>query len=139
MVRYSAQAYIRVVLLQQLSEGLKQGDKEISRLAQYPAWLSNKDAQEHATHLQLTLPCGIRYCEVLRKLHIQIRDKSANNLHSLCQTETKTIPHFTFQLTSGLSFCCLKCLQEKKKAERKSKKKAKKYNKKIEMNQMFRL
>lgn len=129
MARFSAQAHIRVVLLQQLSEGLKQGDKEIPRLAQHPAWLSNEDTQEHTTHLQLILPCCIRYCEVLRKLHKHTyRHKSANNLHPLCQIETKIhyIAHFTFQLTSGLSFCCLKCLQEK--AERKSKKKKAKKN-----------
>lgn len=101
MAMFSGQAHIRVVLLQQLSDGLKQGDQEISRLAQYPAWLSNKDTQEHSTHLQLTLPSCIRHCKVLRNLQKYIcpykQMYRVNNLHPLPQIKTKT--HYcTFHL-----------------------------------------
>lgn len=124
MAMFFAQAHIRLVLLQQLSEGLKQGDKKISRLAQHPAWLSNEDAQEHSTHLQLTLPICIRYCEVLRKLHKHTYRHSQLTIcipsHKSKQKHTSA--HFTFQLISGLSFCCLKCLQQEEQKEKVAKK-----------------
>lgn len=66
-----ASTHVGVVFLQQLSEGLQEGHQELSRLAQHPAWLSDEDAQEDPTDLQLVLTGTIRHCEVLWNLRTQ--------------------------------------------------------------------
>lgn len=68
------EAHIGVVFLQQLSQGLQEGHQELSRLAEHPAWLSNKDAQENAANFKLAWSSSTRHCEVFGQLSTQSKN-----------------------------------------------------------------
>ena len=111
-------AYIGVVLLQQLRDGLQQRDQELSGLPQDPAGLGDEDTQEDPAHLQLPLSRPVCNRELLRQLRAEVRGRGIQrgfliNTHSMSIVHIHVlyiyvIVQLTLQLTSGLSFCCLK-------------------------------